>query len=74
MAPGSKEEETLAILATHVGSLIRPPELLQFNVAKERGEAYDEAAYEQALATATEPNVRELLSRVALLLDGPGGP
>lgn len=49
----------MAILATHVGSLIRPPELLQYNAAKERGEAYDEAAYEQALAKATVDVVRK---------------
>jgi len=48
----------LAILATHVGSLIRPPELLPFNAAKERGKPYDEAAYEQTLAQATKDVVR----------------
>ena len=37
------------ILATHTGSLIRPPELLAFLAAKERGQDYDEAAYESAL-------------------------
>ena len=37
------------ILATHTGSLIRPPELLQFLAAKERGEPYDEAAYAKTL-------------------------
>jgi 5-methyltetrahydropteroyltriglutamate--homocysteine methyltransferase len=33
------------ILATHTGSLIRPPELLSFLAAGERGESYDEATY-----------------------------
>ncbi len=37
------------ILATHTGSLIRPPELLAFLAAKERGQPVDEAAYQSAL-------------------------
>jgi 5-methyltetrahydropteroyltriglutamate--homocysteine methyltransferase len=40
------------ILATHVGSLIRPPELLTFLAAKESGKPYDEAAYEECLRQA----------------------
>ena len=34
------------ILATHTGSLIRPPDLLAVLAAKERGEEVDEAAYQ----------------------------
>jgi len=49
------------ILTTHTGSLIRPQEVLDFLVAMERGEAYDEAAYERALADA----VRDIVSRQA---------
>ena len=37
------------ILATHTGSLIRPPELLAFLAAKERGQDYDEEAYQKCL-------------------------
>jgi 5-methyltetrahydropteroyltriglutamate--homocysteine methyltransferase len=37
------------ILATHTGSLIRPPELLAFLAAKERGQEYDEEAYQKCL-------------------------
>jgi 5-methyltetrahydropteroyltriglutamate--homocysteine methyltransferase len=37
------------ILTTHVGSLIRPPELLEFLRAKQAGERYDQAAYERCL-------------------------
>ena len=37
------------ILTTHVGSLIRPPELLTFLRAKQRNEPYDEAAYQRCL-------------------------
>src|SRR6202000_1759192 len=37
------------ILATHTGSLIRPPELLSFLAAGERGESYDQDAYADTL-------------------------
>jgi 5-methyltetrahydropteroyltriglutamate--homocysteine methyltransferase len=37
------------ILTTHVGSLVRPPELLKFIGAKQRGVAYDEKAYAACL-------------------------
>ena len=37
------------ILTTHVGSLIRPPELLEFFRAKQSRAPYDKAAYEKCL-------------------------
>src|SRR3954471_13954152 len=37
------------ILTTHVGSLVRPPELLKFIGAKQGGVAYDEKAYAACL-------------------------
>ena len=37
------------ILTTHVGSLIRPPELLEFFRAKQAGAPYDKGAYEKCL-------------------------
>jgi 5-methyltetrahydropteroyltriglutamate--homocysteine methyltransferase len=37
------------ILATHTGSLIRPPELLAFLAAKERGQPIDEDDYQRTL-------------------------
>jgi len=46
------------ILTTHAGSLARPPEVLEFLLAMERGEEYDEAAYEQALAEGVADVVR----------------
>jgi 5-methyltetrahydropteroyltriglutamate--homocysteine methyltransferase len=46
------------ILTTHTGSLIRPPELLAFLAAKERGEAYDEAGYQRALTASVDDVVR----------------
>jgi 5-methyltetrahydropteroyltriglutamate--homocysteine methyltransferase len=38
------------ILTTHVGSLIRPPELLEFLKAKRSSQAFDEAGYARTLA------------------------
>lgn len=37
------------ILTTHVGSLIRPPELQEFYRAKQAGQRYDQDAYERTL-------------------------
>src|SRR5205807_8700872 len=42
------------ILTTHVGSLPRPPDLLALLEARERGEAFDEGAFEARLATAVQ--------------------
>jgi 5-methyltetrahydropteroyltriglutamate--homocysteine methyltransferase len=46
------------ILATHTGSLIRPPELLAFLAAKERGQEFDEDAYQRTLRDAVDDVVR----------------
>src|ERR1700751_3770198 len=46
------------ILATHTGSLIRPPELLAYLAAKERGQEVDEDAYLEALRDAVNDVVR----------------
>ncbi|HVH74426.1 MAG TPA: cobalamin-independent methionine synthase II family protein [Stellaceae bacterium] len=46
------------ILATHVGSLIRPPDLVRFLRAKRNREAYDEAAYGRCLADSVAAVVR----------------
>jgi 5-methyltetrahydropteroyltriglutamate--homocysteine methyltransferase len=46
------------ILTTHAGSLIRPPELLAFLAAMERGEVYDERAYAGCLERAVAETVR----------------
>ena len=54
------------ILTTHVGSLPRPPDLLAFLEARERGDAIDEAAFEARLAEA----VREVVAhQVAVGID-----
>ena len=47
------------ILTTHVGSLIRPPELLEFIAAKQGGLAYDEKAYAACLRTSVEEVVKK---------------
>jgi 5-methyltetrahydropteroyltriglutamate--homocysteine methyltransferase len=46
------------ILATHTGSLIRPPELLKFLAARDAGESYDEAQYAEVLRTAVRDIVQ----------------
>jgi 5-methyltetrahydropteroyltriglutamate--homocysteine methyltransferase len=46
------------ILTTHAGSLIRPPELLGFLTAMDRGDSYDEQAYEESLQSAVTDVVR----------------
>jgi 5-methyltetrahydropteroyltriglutamate--homocysteine methyltransferase len=46
------------ILTTHVGSLIRPPELITFLRAKRNREAYDEAAYRRCLTATVAEVVR----------------
>lgn len=47
------------ILTTHVGSLIRPPELIHFLRAKRNHEAYDERAYQRCLAETVAEVVRQ---------------
>jgi 5-methyltetrahydropteroyltriglutamate--homocysteine methyltransferase len=46
------------ILTTHVGSLIRPPELLEHLRAKQLGQAYDERTHAQCLAASVAAVVR----------------
>ena len=46
------------ILATHTGSLIRPPQLLAFLAAKEAGQEIDEAAYQSCLRDSVDDVVR----------------
>jgi 5-methyltetrahydropteroyltriglutamate--homocysteine methyltransferase len=46
------------ILTTHVGSLIRPPELQEIMRAKQGGQPYDRARYEQCLREAVADVVR----------------
>ena len=62
------------ILTTHVGSLIRPPELVEFLRAKDAGRSVDERAFEVCL----ERSVREVVRRqletgLDIVIDGEFG-
>ena len=46
------------ILATHVGSLVRPPELQDFLRARQKGAGFDEAAYDRCLTDSVAAVVR----------------
>src|SRR6185437_13071003 len=62
------------ILTTHAGSLIRPPELLEFNAAQARGEAVDEDAYAKTLKKTVEDAVkRQVDAGVDVINDGEMG-
>jgi methionine synthase II (cobalamin-independent) len=50
---------TQRILTTHVGSLPRPPDLLQMIQAKERGEPLDAEAFARRIASAVAEVVRK---------------
>jgi 5-methyltetrahydropteroyltriglutamate--homocysteine methyltransferase len=47
------------ILTTHVGSLVRPPKLVEFLKLIEAGQPYDKAAYEACLKSSIEDVVRQ---------------
>ena len=62
------------IRSTHVGSLIRPPELLGFLAAQERGEPYDEAAYAETLRSSVADVVkRQAEAGIDIVSDGEFG-
>jgi 5-methyltetrahydropteroyltriglutamate--homocysteine methyltransferase len=46
------------ILTTHTGSLIRPPQLLEFGRARQSGQTIDTAAFESALSSAVTDVVK----------------
>src|SRR6202050_5272526 len=52
-------QNTDRILPTHVGSLIRPPKLIEFWRAIEGGKPYDEAAFEACLTETVAEVVRQ---------------
>ena len=53
------KQSTDRILTSHVGSLIRPPALLEFLKAKQARQAVDEAAYARCLAKSVTEVVRQ---------------
>jgi 5-methyltetrahydropteroyltriglutamate--homocysteine methyltransferase len=62
------------ILTTHAGSLVRPRALLDFLAAEARGESYDQAAYERALADAVSDVVqRQVEAGIDVIDDGEMG-
>jgi 5-methyltetrahydropteroyltriglutamate--homocysteine methyltransferase len=46
------KRSTDRIQTTHVGSIPRPDSLVDFMIAEDKGEAFDEAAFETALTEA----------------------
>jgi 5-methyltetrahydropteroyltriglutamate--homocysteine methyltransferase len=68
------KRSTDRILTTHVGSLVRPPRLVEIMWAKESGQAYDQ----EELATRVRGSVREVVQKqveagVDILSDGEYG-
>ena len=53
------KRSTDRILTTHVGSLIRPPELREFISARQSGKPYDKAGYETCLSASVKEIVRQ---------------
>ena len=53
------QQNTDRIKTTHIGSLPRPPQLLDLMKAKFSGQAFDESAYEELLAKAVDDVVRK---------------
>jgi len=65
---------TNRILTTHVGSLIRPPELLAFVAQRHKGQALDKAAYARVLADSVAGIVQEQAAHgVDVVSDGECG-
>jgi 5-methyltetrahydropteroyltriglutamate--homocysteine methyltransferase len=52
------KRSTDRILTTHVGSLVRPPEVLEMILAKVTGRPYDEASFEKQVQAAVKEVVR----------------
>ena len=57
--PSSDGRSDGRIPTTHVGSLIRPPELLKFIAARQARQSYDEAEYQSCLARSVAEVVRQ---------------
>jgi 5-methyltetrahydropteroyltriglutamate--homocysteine methyltransferase len=67
----SIQRSTDRILTTHVGSLPRPPALLDLMKAKVAGSAYDHDAYEQGIRSAVAESVRKQADAgIDILTDG----
>src|SRR5438105_2434469 len=65
------KHSTNRILTTHVGSLARPPELLEMMAAKSTGQPFDAAAYDARVRASVADVVRKQAeSGVDVLTDG----
>lgn len=53
------KRSTERILTTHVGSLVRPLEILEYIIAKEKMQPYDKEGWEQTLQSAVKDVVRK---------------
>jgi 5-methyltetrahydropteroyltriglutamate--homocysteine methyltransferase len=53
------QRSTDRILTTHVGSLIRPSDLQEFLRARQKGNGFDQAAYDRCLTTSVAAVVRQ---------------
>ena len=61
----------MTIATTHAGSLPRTQEVVDFIFARERGEDYDEAAFDAAMRTAVDETVRKQVEAgVSIVSDG----
>src|SRR6187399_578622 len=59
------------IHTTHVGSLPRGPELVPLLLARDKGEAYDEAAFDRVVQDAVDDGVkRQVAAGVSIVSDG----
>ncbi|MEO1777963.1 MAG: cobalamin-independent methionine synthase II family protein [Pseudomonadota bacterium] len=59
------------VQTTHVGSLPRTQEVVDFIFARERGEAYDQAAFDAAMARAVDDTVaKQVAAGVDIVSDG----
>ena len=68
------KRSTQRILTTHVGSLIRPPELQDFIRARQSGRPYDEATYQSCLRQSVKDIVaRQHQAGVDVVSDGEFG-
>jgi len=65
------KRSTDRILTTHVGSLPRPPDLLEFLEARETGRPFDQSAFEDRLAAAVHEIVdKQVAAGVDIVCDG----
>ena len=61
----------MPVLTTHVGSLPRTQEVVDFLFARERGEDYDQAQFDATMSKAVDENVRrQVEAGVDIVSDG----